>query len=88
MENQNPFMPGDRVVCINDNWVGGVKSKDPKKGEVLTVSKTVSAYVIFDKYDTDIYQNEYHYSGFAPAKDATDMEFEETEYAHYEEMTA
>lgn len=83
MKNQNPFMPGDRVVCI-DEFESSSTSNSPKIGGVYTVGEIWHHFVGILGYTEFLYE----WSGFAPIQDATDMEFEETEYAHYEEMTA
>ena len=90
MKNQNPFMPGDRVVCIisgSGTWQNpeGTPMPQPKKGDVFLVESIYEYdYLIF----VEIPAKSYHYRHFAPIQDATEMEFEETEFAHYEEMKA
>ena len=77
-------MPGDRVVCIDDKWEGkGAGGPDPKNGEVLMVAEIYKEWLLFSQY-----KSAYEYAAFAPVQDATEMESEETEFAHYEEMTA
>ena len=86
MKNQNPFMPGDRVVCIDDDfYFHGQKRQDhdPKIGQVVTVRLSYD-----DMIELHGYFFAYEYRAFAPVQDATEMESEETEFAHYEEMTA
>lgn len=84
MNNEsNPFLPGDRVVCIYDNWSNPTLGPNPKKGDVLVVKSTWLIYLDFGKYDYI-----FEHSAFAPVQDATEMESEETEFAHYQEMTA
>ena len=88
MSDKNPFIPGDRVVCICDNWVlesGPGISDLPKKGEVLLIDLVNGRNLHFEKYGLG---NGFDYRCFAPAQDATEMESEETEFVHYEEMAA
>ena len=85
-------MPGDRVVCVFDDWVlqdgPGAKCNLPKKGEVLSVDYVWNENIGFDNHNTEGEYNWFCYWYFAPVQDATEMEEEETEFAHYKEMTA
>jgi hypothetical protein len=51
MKNKNPFIPGDRVVCIDDDW-NGVKfpDNDPKKGDVLIVAGVKDEWINFKEH--------------------------------------
>lgn len=93
MKNINPFIPGDRVVCIVSSWhtiycEDAARNSFPKKGEVLTVDKTRNDLVSFSNHNIGDCQNWFKCNCFAPVQDATEMESDETEFAHYEEMTA
>ncbi len=83
-------MPGDRVVCIDEYIDGPDYIPSPKKGDVLTVDRVWFDEVGFEKYDysAPVEQTWFSYWHFAPVQDATEMEEEETEFAHYKEMTA
>ena len=82
-------MPGDRVVCILHEWEGSPHYRTPSKGDVLIVFASEGLYIAFEEYpDREGKFLGFNYIGFAPIQDATEMEFEETESAHYEEMTA
>lgn len=89
--NKNPFLPGDRVVCIVNSWNtthsdDPTKNSFPKKGEVLIVFKTWDNLLSFENHNIGDCLNWFNYEAFAPVQDATEMESEEI--FEFEEMTA
>lgn len=71
---KNPFMPGDRVVCIvSGTWQNpeGTPMPQPKKGDVFLVESIYEYdYLMF----VEIPGQSYHYRHFAPVQDATEIE--------------
>lgn len=87
---ENPFLIGDRVVCINDQWhcVCGYEYAKPRKGQCLNVAEVVDEWLGFDEfYGTRGERAGFLYTHFAPVQDATEMESDESEVVQYEEMT-
>lgn len=69
--SENPFIEGDEVICISDNFPyiekyggnGGATSK-PKLNEILIVDEVLGQFIRFNKYDSDTTINWWKYDRF------------------------
>jgi len=74
----NPFILGQKVVCISDDFPG-VRTSDPDKSiigrqakyhphkdDVLIIDDIIGPYLNFEKYNTAESNQWFHYTRFAP----------------------
>ncbi len=80
---ENPFHVGQMVVCIKDEWdtiEGPPCLSIPKKGQVLPIFEISGDYLGFKGfYAANGGLSGFHYHGFAPVQDATNLEFSDAE---------